>query len=607
MIQENAYVKMRDGTLKEIDTSPLMNNPKYRPVFFDFEVLRCETMLTVYDVYARRWHTARTPQKCRELIRAYLMDPRTVFAGFNNKNYDNLIATACIQNWPQHEVFALNNGIIHGETESINGESYEDFQELRFRLPGVWDFARRAWDCGFDLPPAPKMSAEGVKIPYMSLKKWEKFNDLMVCKTPIPFTHPLPLSDTEAEGLAYYNRYDVAATLYMACITLAGEWATRCGFAEMLGEKKFGWHKTFTKLAADLFVEFPEKKVSADDTQWVQTVPQLPACLRIEKNPELIKYFSQRIYEIEQRGLSISVNGIPHNFKIGGSHSVNERDICKGDIWHVDVGSMYPAIMALFNLCSRTMNVKKYDDIRKMRMKMKKSDWRRDVYKKALNSTYGGMLDLYSTLYDPAMGRQVCVLGQLFIVDMLEKLEPYTRLIQTNTDGIYVVPNSPEDEVHARAAVKAFEKRTGLTMEIEHYVAMYQRDVNNYIAIRADGTEKVKGGAFHSTNHCRPSVGQMMNRCEIMGIPFDPDQYPIEDLAIVCTRDKNSRGFIIDGVETDVETIDVVPVFPFQAHDIQTVRKDGGFCKAKLCPDFAAPVKGINRAEIDFSFFQQND
>ena len=589
----------------QTDTSALKRNPNYRAVFFDFEVLRHETMLTLYDVWMDRWITARTPEKCGALLRGYLIDPRTVFAGFNNINYDNLIATACIDNWPQEDVYALNCGIIHGVFEPIHGESYTDFQDLRFRLPGVWTFARRAWDAGRDLPPAPKMSEQGVKIPPMSLKKWEKFNGLKVVKSPIPFTHPLPLTADEAARLAEYNKYDVAATVRMACQSLIGEWETRCGFAEMLGEKKFGWHKTFTKLAAELFVTNPDKKVDGADTSWRQTVTQIPKCLRVEKNLSVLSYMSRPLFELEQVALSTQINGLPHTFQIGGAHSVNERGVYKGDIWDIDVGGMYPSIMALFNLCSRTMDAAAYDKVRLARMQMAKSDWRRNVYKKALNSTYGGMLDPFSTLFDPAKGRQVCVLGQLFIVDLLEKLEPYTQLIQTNTDGVYVMPTSPENAVHAKAEVEAFERRTGLVMEIDHYVAMYQRNVNNYIAVRADGTEKIKGSAFHSTNHLKPSVGQMMNRCEIMGIPFDPDQYTLEELSIVCTRDKNSRGFVIDGVETDAETIDVLPVYPLQAQSISTVKKNGGFCKARLCPDYAALASSVSRADIDFGYFQR--
>ena len=590
----------------QTDTSPLRRNPNYRPVAFDFEVLRHETMLTCYDVFADRWTTARTPERCGQVIRAYLMDPRTVFVGFNNMNYDNLIAAACILGWPQADVYALNRAIIDGFGATLQGESYTDFNDLRFRFPGVWTFARRAWDAGRDLPPAPKMSAQGVKIPPMSLKKWEKYNGLRVIRTPIPFDHPLLLTDAEAEALADYNRYDVAATVCMACKTLGGEWETRCGFAEMLGEKKFGWHKTFTKLAAELFVSDAAKKVDKNgDRAWPQTVTRIPPCLRVVKNPGLLAHFAKPIYALESAEYSASLCGVPHNFGIGGLHSVNERGVFKGDIWDIDVGGMYPSIMCMFGLCAASMDAEKYNEVRLARMAMAKSDWRRNVYKKALNSTYGGTLDEFSNLCDPAKGRQVCVLGQLFTVDLLESLEPYVTLIQSNTDGVYVMPKSPEGAVHAKAAVEAFQRRTGLVLEIDHYVAMYQRDVNNYIAVRPDGTEKVKGGAFHSTNHARPSVGQMMNRCEIMGLPFDPAQYSLEELAIVCTRDKNTRGFSVDGVETDAETRDVVPVYPFGAQEIYTVKKDGTFVKARLCPDYAALATSVKCSDIDFGYFSR--
>lgn len=588
----------------QTDTSPLKRNPGYRPVMFDFEVLRHETMLTTYDVFADTWRTVRTPQACGALLRAYLLDPRTVFVGFNNKNYDNLIATACMDLWNQLDVWALNRGIIDGIHGTIHGEAYTDFQDLRFRLPGVWTFARRAWDAGCDLPPAPKMSPQGVKIPSMSLKMWEKWNGLRVCRTPIPFDHPRPLTAEEAEALADYNRYDVAALVRMCCTTLVGEWETRCGFAGMLDSKKFGWHKTFTKLGAELFVTAPDAKVAEDDLSWGQTVPQFPACLQVA-HAGLLRYFSKPLFEIELAGFSTQINGLPHTFQIGGAHSVNERSVFHGDIWDIDVGGMYPALMSLFNLCSRTMDARRYNEVRLARMAMPKSDWRRNVYKKALNSTYGGTLDPFSTLYDPAKGRQVCILGQLFVVDLLEKLEPYTQLIQTNTDGVYVIPTSAENAVHARAAVEAFQRRTGMVMEIDNYVAMYQRDINNYIAVRPDGSEKIKGSAFHSINHARPTVGQMMNRCDIMGLPFEPDNYSLDELAIVCTRDKNSRGFSINGVETDAETIDVVPVYFQDAQHIYTVKKSGDFCKARLCPQYAALTTAIDRHSIDFSYFQR--
>lgn len=586
------------------DTSPLKDNPNFRPVVFDFEVLPRETMLSLYDIWADRWETISTPEKCAQTLSAYLLDPRTVFVGFNSKNYDNLIAAGCLNGLNQYELRQMNQCLIYSEKCTLRGVEYLTSGEMRFGYPGVWDFARRAWDAGFDLPPAPKLSKEGYKIPYMSLKKWEKFNGLKVERCPIGFDYPNVLTDAQAETLAYYNRYDVAALTRMICTTLVGEWQTRCGFAEILG-KKFSWHKTFTKLAADMFVIAP-KDVVTDDEPWGRTIATLPPNL-VVANSELLEYFDQSLQTLERMSYTTNVAGVAHTFQIGGAHSVNERSVFKGDIWDIDVGSMYPSIMCLFNLCSRTMDAEKYNAIRLERMKMPKTDWRRDVFKKALNSTYGGMLDKFSTLYDPAKARQVCILGQLFIIDLIEKLEPYVKLIQTNTDGIYVIPNNEADAVSAKSVVQAFQKRTGLVMEIDHFKAFYQRDVNNYIAIYADGREKVRGAAFRSINHARPSVIQAMNRADIMGYPFDPDEFSTEELSIVCTRDKNSRGFVIDGVETNAETIDVVPVYPLQSQQINTVLNDGTLVKARLCPDYARIASQTTRSEINFNFYRDQE
>ena len=39
------------------------------------------------------------------------------------------------------------------------------------------------------------------------------------------------------------------------------------------------------------------------------------------------------------------------------------------------------------------------------------------------NSTYGASKDKHNALYDPSMANNVCINGQLLIVDLLEKLE----------------------------------------------------------------------------------------------------------------------------------------------------------------------------------------
>jgi len=59
---------------------------------------------------------------------------------------------------------------------------------------------------------------------------------------------------------------------------------------------------------------------------------------------------------------------------------------------------------------------------------------------------------------------------------------PSLELIQVNTDGIeYIVDRDRVGECDAVSA--EWERLTGLELESEDYIAFFQKDVNNYLAI----------------------------------------------------------------------------------------------------------------------------
>ena len=93
---------------------------------------------------------------------------------------------------------------------------------------------------------------------------------------------------------------------------------------------------------------------------------------------------------------------------------------------------------------------------------------------------------------DPRQANNVCVHGQLLLLDLIEKLEPHCKIIQSNTDGILVKLNAKNDkeadEQYSLIDDIAYEweQRTGLTLEFDEYRRVYQKDVNNYV-IAPDG------------------------------------------------------------------------------------------------------------------------
>ena len=103
-----------------------------------------------------------------------------------------------------------------------------------------------------------------------------------------------------------------------------------------------------------------------------------------------------------------------------------------------------------------------------------------------LNSQYGITKDKYSTAYDPVQANNICVNGQLMLLDLIEHLEKFMKddfeLIQSNTDGIIVkITDNDIIERRFKHICNDWCNRIRMTFaydELDWYVA---KDVNNYI------------------------------------------------------------------------------------------------------------------------------
>jgi len=124
--------------------------------------------------------------------------------------------------------------------------------------------------------------------------------------------------------------------------------------------------------------------------------------------------------------------------------------------------------------------------------------------KLVLNTTFGVMLngkgdEAYNDLYDPLMGRSICITGQLLLIELsvhLIKECPTLKIIQLNTDGI-MVSLDKEDEAKWQEITREWQDRTGFELEEDLIQKIVQRDVNNYIEIpMGGGKPKLKGGVL---------------------------------------------------------------------------------------------------------------
>ena len=137
-----------------------------------------------------------------------------------------------------------------------------------------------------------------------------------------------------------------------------------------------------------------------------------------------------------------------------------------------------------------------------------------NALKLVVNTTYGALLNKYNDLFDPLMGRSVCITGQLFLLELAEHLYSEVdglKIVQLNTDGIML--ECDRDQLTLVDSIcEEWQSRTGFELETDSVSKIAQKDVNNYVEVQADGKSKAKGGylvkgistvgAFNINNSC---------------------------------------------------------------------------------------------------------
>ena len=168
-------------------------------------------------------------------------------------------------------------------------------------------------------------------------------------------------------------------------------------------------------------------------------------------------------------------------------------------IKNFDVASYYPHLMTICGYTSRNIpSPEVFENVLEQRMKAKAAGDKvtANALKLVVNTTYGAMLNQYNDLYDPLMGRSVCITGQLFLLEMAQNLYQNVEdlvIVQLNTDGVMIEFYEDQyDEV--LAIVNEWQSRTGFELEEDSVALIAQKDVNNYVEVQPNGSVKIKGG-----------------------------------------------------------------------------------------------------------------
>lgn len=383
-----------------------------------------------------------------------------IYVGFNSRHYDQYIHKAILLGFNPYEVSQF---II---AKKRKGWEYSNlFNKVKMYN---YDVYKGMTDNG--------------------LKTLEAFMGNDIEETSVPFDIDRPLTQHEINETIKYCTHDVEQ-LIQVFLERQDDFNTHLAMINEFGLSLDHINKTSAQLIS---VILGSVKTEYHD-EWDIF---LPNTLRLKKYWYIAEWLKNN------RSLdsyNVTVAGVPHTFGDGGIHgAINQFSyVCKPDEMMImaDVASMYPSLMLVYDLLSRSVtNKERFKEIYDLNIELKKlKDPRRPIYKLICNTTYGCSGDKFNSLYDPRNRRLVCIFGQVLLLDLIEKLEPYMRLVQSNTDGILFICKRKDFDI-IDDIVHEWETRTGLVMEFEYYKKIFQKDVNNYIAVTYEGKVKSKGG-----------------------------------------------------------------------------------------------------------------
>lgn len=462
-------------------------------IFYDFEVFKKDWLAVFIDV------TRKTEQVIvnnpDELKALYEENTSNIWVGFNNRHYDQYIMKGIL--------LGMNPKRINDWIILEKGEGWQ-FSSVFNKVPMT----------NYDVMPTPPVG----------LKTMEGFLGSNIKETGVPFDINRKLTKAEIEETIKYCRHDVEQTIKI--------------FLEKIDEfnAMHGIVQAFPNMVSLSNIGDSEARITAKVLGCVKQDFKdefdyffLP-CLRLNKYKYVQDWFEEKKKEAlamdlqncdkydkklwyKSQNLDTVVAGIPHSFGFGGLHGAAETPIHKtGQILHVDVNNYYPSMLIAWGLVTRAATNDNYHLVYNTRKSMKAKqiaaaksgnkaeakNWKKAQlpYKKMLNALSGGMKDETNPAYDPRNNNCMCINGQLMLLDLIEHLEavPGFELIQSNTDGLIIwIPDTDEafemvDDICWEWEQRCSTDQCSILLELDNISEIYQKDVNNYLWVGADGS-----------------------------------------------------------------------------------------------------------------------
>lgn len=524
-----------------------------RLVTYDCEVFAYDWLVTLKD--------KETGQRTRiwndnEALKMALSDD-CIYVGFNSKHYDQFIVKAIAADFTPQEIKKVNDFIIGG------GQGWDCplLKDFYFAFNNV------------DIKDDMQMG--------LSLKAIEGHLGISVQESTVPFDIDRPLTEAERRETEFYCDHDVDTAERL--IDIRKDYLknkVHIGRLAGLSDVK-AMGMTNAKLTAAMLKA--TKKPHDDERKYVY-----PENLKREYIPPEVFAFFDKMYdpsisdkELFSGKLEFQIGDCPGVVGYGGIHAAIPHyffeETSDRVIRNKDVASYYPHLMTLCGYTSRNIpSAEVFENVLDTRMKAKASGDKAtaNALKLVVNTTYGALLNKYNDLFDPLMGRSVCITGQLFLLELAQHLYrdiPGLKIVQLNTDGIMVECDRADleklDEI-----CDEWQARTGFELEEDSVSKIAQKDVNNYVEVQPNGKSKAKGGylvkgistagAFNINNSCC-IVATALKEYFVNGIPVEETINGCDDIfqfQIIAKAGAKYREayHLVDGVKEPVQKVNRV-------------------------------------------------
>lgn len=550
-------------------------------IIYDYEVFK-EDWMVVFNNLFEREETIIVNDRDK-LIDFHEKHSHDIFIGYNNKNYDS---------W-------IHKAIIVG----LNPKELNDWIIEQNRYP--WEFSSL-------LNKVHMYNYDTMNKNDGGLKTLEAYMGNNIHESSVNFTIDRKLTEEEIEQTIEYCRYDVEQTLEVF-LRRKDQFDAHLGLAR-LASGDYGMdlrhlRRSGAQLSA---VILGANKVERDDEYDLY----FPDTLELGKYDWIREWYLNPDNHDDSIKLDTTVAGVPHTFGWGGLHGAVPQYHGKGNYLLLDVVSMYPSIMIEYDLLSRNVrDPDYYKEIYDLRQELKaKGEDIQESYKLVLNTTYGTMKAPFNDLYDPRQANLVTTYGQLMLLDLLEKVEPYYEVVQSNTDGILINLGDDDTDKVLDDIVKDWEQRTKLQLDYEYYEQVHQKDVNNYILVEKNGRIHSKGGYVKKLNpldNDLPIVNKAIVDYFVHGHSVEQTVYGSNrmiDFQIVAKVTGKFSHFLLGNAKLNENTIRLFASKDDTREDIVRVHKNGKYFKVVNAPENVfidnGDIKGkITPDELDRDFY----